>query len=44
MNLGYLAYDGDAQECFIPNKEVPDEMNKCIKREGWQAKEMKMGL
>ena len=24
IHLGYLAYDGDAQECYIPNKEVRD--------------------
>ena len=31
IHLGYLAYDGDAQECYIPNKEVADEMNNAIK-------------
>ena len=30
IHLGYLAYDGDAQECYIPNKEVADEMNKSL--------------
>ena len=32
IHLGYLAYDGDAQECYIPNKEVADEMNNAIIR------------
>ena len=31
IHLGYLAYDGDTQECYIPNKEVADEMNNAIK-------------
>ena len=35
IHLGYLAYDGDAQECYIPNKEVADEMNNAIKATTW---------
>ena len=35
IHLGYLAYDGNAQECYIPNKEVGDEMNKAIKATSW---------
>ncbi len=35
IHLGYLAYDGDSQECFIPNKEVADEMNNAIKATSW---------
>ena len=35
IHLGYLAYDGDTQECFIPNKEVADEMNNAIKATSW---------
>ena len=35
IHLGYLAYDGDAQECYIPNKEVADEMNNAIKATSW---------
>ena len=31
IHLGYLAYDNDGQECYIPNKEVADEMNNAIK-------------
>ena len=27
IHLGYLAYDIDFQECYIPNKEVADEMS-----------------
>ena len=36
IHLGYLAYDEDTQECFIPNKEVADEMNKAIKATSWE--------
>ena len=36
IHLGYLAYDGKAQECFIPNKEVADEMNNAIKATSWE--------
>ncbi|MGM9697574.1 MAG: AAA family ATPase [Prevotella sp.] len=35
IHLGYLAYDGDSQECYIPNKEVADEMNNAIKATSW---------
>ena len=34
IHLGYLAYDEDAQECYIPNKEVTDEMCNVIKNLG----------
>ena len=36
IHLGYLAYDGDAQECYIPNKEVADEMNNAIRATTWE--------
>ena len=36
IHLGYLAYDGDEQECYIPNKEVADEMNNAIKATTWE--------
>ena len=36
IHLGYLAYDKDAQECFIPNKEVADELNNAIKATSWE--------
>ena len=37
IHLGYLAYDGTCQECYIPNKEVADEMNNAIKATSWNA-------
>ena len=36
IHLGYLAYDYDNQECYIPNKEVADEMNNAIKATSWE--------
>ena len=36
IHLGYLAYDQDEQECYIPNKEVADEMNNAIKATSWE--------
>ena len=36
IHLGYLAYDEDAQECYMPNKEVADEMNNAIKATLWE--------
>ena len=35
IHLGYLAYDNYGQECYIPNKEVADEMNNAIKATSW---------
>ncbi|MGN0309585.1 MAG: hypothetical protein ACI4C3_03205 [Bacteroides sp.] len=35
IHLGYLAYDRDVQECYIPNKEVADEMNNAVKATEW---------
>ena len=35
IHLGYLAYDDSEQECYIPNKEVADEMNNAIKGTEW---------
>ena len=37
IHLGYLAYDKDAYECYIPNKEVADEMNNAIKATAWNV-------
>ncbi|MGM9777988.1 MAG: PD-(D/E)XK nuclease domain-containing protein, partial [Prevotella sp.] len=32
---GYLAYDGEAQECYIPNKEVADELLNAVEDTSW---------
>ena len=36
IHLGYLAYDEKEQECYIPNKEVADEMNNAISATTWE--------
>ena len=36
IHLGYLAYDEDASECYIPNKEVADEMGNAVKVTSWK--------
>ena len=35
IHLGYLAYDDSEQECYIPNKEVADEMNNAVQSTEW---------
>ena len=37
IHLGYLAYDEDTFECYVPNKEVGDELNNAIKATSWEA-------
>ena len=36
IHLGYLAYDWDEDECFIPNREVAGEMVNAVKRTNWK--------
>lgn len=36
IHLGYLAYDWDNDECYIPNREVEGEMVNAIKDTNWQ--------
>ena len=36
IHLGYLAYDRNSSQCYIPNKEVADEMNNAIKATSWE--------
>ena len=35
IHLGYLSYDGATGECFVPNKEVRDEMENAVKAAKW---------
>lgn len=35
IHLGYLSYDSVTAECFIPNKEVCDEMENAVKAAKW---------
>lgn len=36
IHLGYLSYDGDAKQCYIPNREVADEMENAIELNNWR--------
>ena len=35
IHLGYLAYDWDSNECYIPNHEVEGEMVNAVKDTSW---------
>lgn len=35
IHLGYLAYDWDKNECYIPNQEVEGEMVNAVKDTNW---------
>ena len=35
IHLGYLAYDKDVYECYIPNKEVADEFLNAVEDTSW---------
>ena len=36
IHLGYLAFDWDSSECYIPNREVEGEIVNAIKDTNWQ--------
>ena len=36
IHLGYLSFDPDKSECYIPNKEVRIEMNNAVETTGWK--------
>ena len=36
IHLGYLSFDWDEEECYIPNREVAGEMVNAVKRNNWQ--------
>ena len=36
IHLGYLSYDRDTKECFIPNLEVAGEMENAVKANNWK--------
>ena len=36
IHLGYLAYDRNTSMCYIPNKEVADEMDNAVKATEWE--------
>ena len=35
IHIGYLSYDWNSKECYIPNKEVREEMENAIKACNW---------
>ena len=36
IHLGYLAFNGDTSECYIPNREVEGELVNAVKDTNWQ--------
>ena len=36
IHLGYLSYDWEREECYIPNKEVGEEMSNAVESINWQ--------
>ena len=36
IHLGYLTYDWDEDECYIPNHEVAGEMEAAVKANNWE--------
>ena len=36
IHLGYLSYDRDEQECYIPNREVAGELEHAVRFNNWQ--------
>ena len=36
IHLGYLSYDRQKRECYIPNREVAIEMTNAVKANSWQ--------
>ncbi len=36
IHLGYLSYDRNEEECYIPNREVAGEMVNAVKANNWQ--------
>lgn len=36
IHLGYLSFDWDTEECFIPNREVADEIVNAVEENNWK--------
>ena len=36
IHLGYLSYDKNTRQCYIPNKEVAEEMENAVEACNWQ--------
>ena len=37
VHLGYLAYDAEQKEVYIPNQEVADEFKNAVENSGWDG-------
>ncbi len=37
IHLGYLAYDSEQKEVYIPNQEVSDEFKNAVEYSGWEG-------
>ena len=37
IHLGYLAYDSEQKEVYIPNQEVAEEFKNAVEYSGWEA-------
>jgi len=37
VHLGYLAYDSETEEVYIPNKEISKEFYNAIEGAGWET-------
>ena len=37
VHLGYLAYDSEKREVYIPNQEVADEFKNAVENSGWKG-------
>ena len=35
IHLGYLAYDWNKKECYVPNREVAEELTNAVEDTGW---------
>ncbi len=36
IHLGYLTYDWDEEECYIPNREAAGEMTNAVRKTNWK--------
>ncbi|MCR5159122.1 MAG: AAA family ATPase [Prevotella sp.] len=37
IHLGYLSYDRETRECYLPNREVAIEMESAVRKTNWQG-------
>lgn len=37
IHLGYLAYDSQQKEVYIPNQEIADEFKNAVEYSGWKG-------